>query len=120
MAFSMRLALCAATVAALLPAAAARAETRCGWIVNPTPGNWWLTDAESDWNLATQGTEGAPGMELIPDLTEGEWVETNGSYGHGCACVEVDTDGIDTVFEVFSFRQLPLARCENDRALPGM
>jgi hypothetical protein len=114
---ALLLALATALSAAALPAAA---ETRCGWIVNPTPGNWWLTDADGDWILMTQGSEGVPGMDLIPDLTaNGEWVEVNGSYGYGCGCMEMDTDGLETVFEILSIRQLPLSRCKNDPALPG-
>jgi hypothetical protein len=107
------------TLAFLCLATAAQAETRCGWIVNPTPGNWWLTDAQADWTIATQGAGGAPGMDLIPDLTAGEWVEVNGSYGYGCACLEVGTDGAGSILRILSVRQLPLARCENDPALPG-
>ena len=30
-------------------AKAALAETRCGWVVNPTPGNWWLNDRDGSW-----------------------------------------------------------------------
>ena len=31
------------------------AEERCGWLENPTPGNWWLKDAHAFWIIATQG-----------------------------------------------------------------
>ena len=30
-------------------ATASAAENRCGWLVNPTPGNWWLTDRDGTW-----------------------------------------------------------------------
>ncbi len=100
---------------------AATAETRCGWIVNPTPGNWWLNDADGAWTLMTQGSEGVPGMDLLPDFTaSGEWIEVNGSYGYGCACMEVQTDGVETVYAILAVRQLPLSRCEADPALPGL
>ena len=26
-----------------------RQQTRCGWIDNPTPANWWLTDGYGEW-----------------------------------------------------------------------
>jgi Protein of unknown function (DUF4087) len=110
----MRLAL-----ALLLAASAAQAETRCGWIVNPTPANWWLTDADAEWVLMLQGGPGVPGMEVMPDFSQGEWVEVNGSYGYGCACLEMRTDGVSEVYEILSARQLPLSTCENDPALPG-
>ena len=106
--------------ALLLPAAApaAWAETRCGWIVNPTPANWWLEDADGTWLLMTQGAPGVPGMELIPDLTEGDWVRTNGWYGYGCACMEVVRRG-DSIARILSFEQIPLRRCLADPALPA-
>jgi hypothetical protein len=102
-------------LAATLPANAAM---RCGWIVNPTPGNWWLNDAQGTWVIMTQGQgDGADGMDLIPDLTERDWVSVNGpSYGYGCACMNVETRG-ETVTRIRSFRQLPLSKCERDRAL---
>lgn len=103
---------------ALLAAAPAVAETRCGWIANPTPANWWLTDADGTWELMLQGAPGVPGMDLIPDLSAGEWVEVNGSYGYGCACADLVTSGA-TVLAIRSFRQLPLATCEADPALSG-
>lgn len=98
-------------------AGAAAAETRCGWIDNPTPANWWLTDAEGQWTIMTQGGSPPPGMDLIPDLTVGEWVATNGSYGYGCGCMEVVTDAGMQITEIRSFAQKPVAACANDPAL---
>lgn len=123
----MRLLPAALAIALLggLPAvtpAHAKPLNRCGWIVNPTPGNWWLTDREGDWILSTQGQDSdLPGMDLIPDLTEREFVATNGSYGYACGCMKVETsDGADgkRVVEVTGFKQLPIAQCRNDKALP--
>jgi hypothetical protein len=107
-----------ALAAALVLSFPASAAMRCGWIANPTPGNWWLTDAQGTWVMMTQGQgEGAEGMDLIPDLTEGDWVVTNGSsYGYGCACADVTTRG-ENITRIRSFRQLPLSRCERDPAL---
>src|SRR4051794_7098625 len=35
--------------------AASITDRRCGWLSNPTPGNWWLFDGHGEWILATQG-----------------------------------------------------------------
>ncbi|CAK7256682.1 protein of unknown function [Shinella sp. WSC3-e] len=43
------------------------AETRCGWLQNPTPANWWLDDSEGTWTLMTQGAGNEPaGFDRIP------------------------------------------------------
>lgn len=114
------------TLAALaflaLPAVAQAAENRCGWIQNPTPGNWWLDDAEDTWTIRTQGSEDEPeGMDLIPDISERDYVRTNGNYGYACACMKVDTDDDGQITQIYSFKQLKLAQCRNDKALkfPG-
>lgn len=109
-------------LAFLLAAGPALAETRCGWIQNPTPGNWWLTDAQGEWTIGTQGGAQAEGMDLLPDFTAGEWVVTNGSsYGYGCACLEVTTErgNGQTITAIMDVDQLPLKRCTADSALPS-
>ncbi|GAA3112172.1 hypothetical protein GCM10010520_65530 [Rhizobium viscosum] len=98
------------------------AETRCGWIQNPTPANWWLDDAQNTWTIMTQGSGHEPeGMDLIPDISEHDYVKTNGNYGYACACMGVETDGKERITRILSFRQLALAKCRNDKALkfPG-
>ncbi len=96
-------------------------ETRCGWLQNPTPGNWWLTDNKGMWVMRSQGDEdGPPGMDIIPDISERDYVATNGSYGYACACMSVETDSAEgKITEILSFRQLALSKCENDAALPS-
>ncbi len=103
-----------AGLAAASPLSAA--ENRCGWLQNPTPGNWWLDDADASWTMMTQGGGGEPaGMDIIPDISERDYVRTNGNYGYACACMEVETDaGEERVTRVLSFRQLPIEKCEND------
>jgi hypothetical protein len=98
------------------------AEVRCGWLSNPTPRNWWLTDKDGDWTLSTQGSETqAEGMELIPDMAQGEFVRTNGAYGYGCACLTVEVGrGQKRVTRILAARQLPLARCRADKSLPKL
>ncbi|WEZ83146.1 DUF4087 domain-containing protein [Rhizobium sp. 32-5/1] len=95
------------------------AETRCGWLQNPTPGNWWLDDNQGMWVMRSQGDEdGPPGMDIIPDISERDYVATNGYYGYACACMSVETDASEKkITEILSFRQLPLSKCENDAAL---
>ncbi|WP_294289295.1 DUF4087 domain-containing protein [uncultured Sphingomonas sp.] len=106
-------------IALLLLAAAADAPAkRCGWIANPTPGNWWITDRASEWLLGAQGGYQAPGLDTLPDLTEREWVRTNGSYGYGCACLTMQVDRRSKrVVRVLSAQQRPLKACRADRRL---
>ena len=67
---------------ACLPAAASgQTETRCGWIDNPTPANWWIVDADGEWLISLQG-RGWPSEIFDIDWTgTQEWVETNVHYG---------------------------------------
>ena len=96
-------------------------ERRCGWLHNPTPANWWLVDRDGEWLLGAQGGYQAPGMDEMPDMTTAGWVETNGHYGHGCACMEVTVDRrTRRVSRVHSATPIPLHRCQADRALPRM
>ena len=68
-------------------------ETRCGWVENPTPGNWYLADSQATWVLSEQGSEKeALGMENIGDISAGDYVATNGNYGYACGCMKVETD----------------------------
>jgi hypothetical protein len=109
-------------VGAAPPADQKKLAPRCGWIVNPTPGNWWLTDRDGMWVMGSQGSEPVEGMDRIPDLTGKQWVRTNGYYGHGCGCITGKFDkagkGGGHVLRIDSFRQKPLAACRSDKALP--
>jgi hypothetical protein len=111
--------LIAAMLALLAPAQTpAGAERRCGWLSNPTPGNYWLNDREGEWTLSAQGGYQAPGMDEMPDMTTNGWVATNGSYGYGCACMTVRTDRRTMhVTRLYSARPVPLRQCRNDRTL---
>lgn len=106
-------------VGALATFSMASAENRCGWIHNPTPGNWWLTDADGQWIIMSQGSYEAGGMDHIGDISAGDYVQTNGYYGYGCACMDVDTDGQDKITQIYDFRQLRIAKCDRDPALPS-
>lgn len=100
---------------ACAPAAMA-AQNRCGWLQNPTPGNYWLDDADGSWTILTQGSDIEPdGIDLLPDISEGDYVRTNGNYGYACACLNVETDSTDgRITEILSFRQLQLSKCRKD------
>jgi hypothetical protein len=95
------------------------AERRCGWFVNPTPGNMWLEDRDGLWVLGAQGGHQAEGTDRLPDMARGGWVATNGSYGHGCACLVVETDRTERlILRLHAAEPLPLSRCRTDRSLP--
>lgn len=107
--------------AAAAPAVKAASEParRCGWLHNPTPGNWWLTDRDGAWILGTQGGRQAAGMDDMPDMSALEWQETNGHYGYGCACITLTAD--PETRDVIRFENpqaKPLAACRADKALP--
>jgi hypothetical protein len=104
-------------------AAAARPTTgglrRCGWLHNPTPGNWWLFDGQGEHIIATQGGYRAPGMDEMPDMSTKGWVEVNGSYGYGCACMTVTLDPETLrVTQISGAAPQPLKQCRDDPRLP--
>ena len=96
-------------------------ENRCGWLQNPTPGNWWLDDKDGSWTLSVMGEPPVPGFDEIPDMSTKGWVVTNaGSHGYGCACMEMEVDrGAGTVLRIYSAKPLSLKRCKTDRSLPA-
>ena len=103
-----------------LCAPAGAAENRCGWYVNPTPGNFYLSDHDGDWWMRSQGGMTAEGFDdHAPDLDPRQYVklQPNG-YGYGCACFSVDTDKAEkNITRIYSGKILPLARCRNDKTL---
>ena len=100
-------------------AGAEKGERRCGWLSNPTPGNWWLTDRDGQWILGAQGGEQAPGMDEMPDMSAAGWVETNGHYGYGCACITIAHDpATRRVTRIANAEPKPLSQCQADSGLP--
>ena len=94
-------------------------ERRCGWISNPTPANWSLIDRDGEWILGVQGGYQAPGMDEMPDMSTAGWVETNGHYGYGCACMTISHDPASRrVTRVANATPKPLRQCRADKALP--
>jgi hypothetical protein len=69
--------------------------------------------------MATQGASQAAGMDLVPDISEREFVRTNGYYGYACGCLRGDFDPREhRVAVILSVRQQALAVCSRDRSLP--
>lgn len=102
------------------------AETRCGWYMNPTPGNLWLMDKDATWTITSQAQATGPdakGVENTPDFDDKQFVETNNpgsGYGYGCACMSVTTDAAnEQITEVFSGEIKPLSVCKADKSLPS-
>ncbi len=95
-----------------------RFETRCGWFVNPTPANIWLYDREGEWTIAVQGAYQLESEWEGPDFKPGQWVKTNGNYGYGCACMQIQVDKeTHRVLAVKDARARPLSACRRDRSL---
>ena len=101
----------------VIPAKAA--ETRCGWLQNPTPANWYLKDKDGNWTISVQGGYQAGGMDNIPPFKDDQYVKTNVNYGYGCACLNVVTDrNRMRITAINGGEQLPLSTCRQDQKLP--
>ena len=99
------------------------AERRCGWLANPTPANFWLTDADGTWTLSEQGRDLGNRFHDIswPEFSADQWVETNGSYGYGCACFDGVVDPASAIVtRLDRLQPRPLNSCLADPALPSM
>ncbi|PZR00589.1 MAG: DUF4087 domain-containing protein [Cereibacter sphaeroides] len=97
------------------------AERRCGWYINPTPGNLILQDRDGAWWITSQGGPGAVGVEEnAPEFDEKQYVATQpNGYGYGCACMTVATDAAAMqITQVFAGDILPLSKCQADPSLP--
>ena len=104
----------------IAPVQPALAEERCGWLENPTPGNWWLRDAHGLWIISAQGGPYAEGAEKLPAPAPDSFVATNGHYGYSCACVSgTFDDHAERMTRVDATRVLPLSVCRIDKALPA-
>jgi hypothetical protein len=92
---------------------------RCGWLSNPTPGNWWFRDRDGEWILGVQGGYQAPGLDEMPDMSAAGWEEVNGHYGYGCACITRTVDPVTgRAIRIADATSKPLKQCSADRALP--
>lgn len=107
-------------LALITPLRPALAEKRCGWLENPTPGNWWLKDHHGLWIVSAQGGPYAEGVEKLPDPTPKRFVATNGHYGYSCACLSgTFDDHAKSVTRLDAVRVLLLWVCRLDKALPA-
>ena len=92
------------------------AAVRCGWFENPTPANAWLTDRDGEWNVGVQGSYQAEGY--WPVFAPSDWVRTNGNYGYGCACMNVQTNPeAHRVIKILSSSTRTLRSCREDPLL---
>lgn len=104
--------------ASAMAAASSKPESRCGWVHNPTPANWWLVDADGQWLISSQGGYQARDMDRMPDMTTAGWVRTNGHYGHGCGCLRVTADRqTRRITRILSASSVPIRQCQMDRRL---
>ncbi len=103
-------------------------ERRCGWLYNPSPGNWSLIDADGEWILAKQGRHFARGWDSqISNHLSDEWIYVypggTRTYGYGCACLDVVLDDQNNLqpnfedklissIENSSYQQLAVCRTE--------
>ena len=89
---------------------------RCGWFSNPTPANASLFDRDGEWIIGVQGGYQAEGD--WPEFKAGQWVETNGHYGYGCACLRVRVNrSTRRVIAIESAQARALSACRRDPAL---
>jgi len=96
--------------------AASSQQKLCGWFQNPTPGNAWLQDRSTEWVVGVQGGHQAEGD--WPEFKASQWIETNGSYGYGCACITAVVNGESReVVRIVSARAQPIKVCRDDRKL---
>lgn len=123
-----RFALVVSALFAALPAAA-KTETRCGWYHNPTPANVILEDADGQWWFSRQGGPSVPGFDeaytaAFDNRLRIDYAgQVTDRYGYSCACAEGEFDAnggqYDNVLSISRLTEIPLARCEQDPALPA-
>ena len=100
----------------LPPVKAQKTETRCGWLVNPTPGNVWFYDRDGEWTIGIQGGYQAEGDWA--EFKDNQWVKTNVNYGYGCTCMDVTTDQDERkILTIKNARARPLSACRKDKKL---
>ena len=91
-------------------------KTRCGWYDNPTPANYSLYDKDREWIIGIQGGYQVEDFEA-PAFGK-QWVETNNSYGYGCACFQMTVDfETSRVLEIKKSSARPLSVCRKDKVL---
>ena len=104
--------------------AAPKSQKRCGWLVNPTPANWLLMDADGSWWFSAQGSPAYipdEDWDNLPKMSERDYVKTNGDYGYSCACLNVRVDQKNkNIVRIYGGKTLPLKQCLADKKLPKL
>lgn len=114
----MKLILILATILGTMSAQAV--ETRCGWIDNPTPANWWLTDADGTWTISVQGgySISDKSWDNMTKAISGQFEAYNGkNYGRYCGCIVGTFSTENDVLTVQSSSAKPLSACKNDKKI---
>ena len=93
-------------------------QTRCGWLDNPTPGNFSFYDRDGEWTIGVQGGYQVEDFEM-PVFKPNQWIVTNtADYGYGCACFQMTVDEeTSRVLEIRKSYAKPLSACRKDKAL---
>ena len=109
----------AAALAVATPAlAAAPTQHLCGWIENPTPGNWTLTDKNNEWVIGVQGGHQPDGKNFNFPRRKAYYIDVLNGYGYGCGCINATVDaGKHEVIAIAKASVLKLSVCRNDKAL---
>ncbi len=108
----------------LASSSAFAAQQRCGWYLNPTPGNLLLADKDGHWWITSQGQARGPDAagadDKAPRFDDKQYVETQpNGRGYGCACLTVEIDRAhQRITRISAGRTIPLARCQADKTLP--
>lgn len=98
--------------------AAEKPQTRCGWIENPTPANYWLLDAQGEWTISVQGGYQAEGDLVYPADYDRDYVKTNVNYGYFCGCITATVNPkLNRVIKIFSASAKTLQACLSDSKL---
>lgn len=100
-------------------ASGAHAEKRCGWLENPSWGNWWLLDQDGKWIIREKDGYEAEGSENLPDISAGDYVSTNNNYGYACGCLNAIIDADSFRVTQLNFIELKTVdECQANADLP--
>ena len=104
-----------------LSTSAMAAEYRCGWIENPGPSTWWMTDKDGRWVISTQGgySVGSQSIDYLPNVIPNEYIRVSGIYGYSCGCLSVDTNKQNKrITKILTKgKQVFLKQCLEDKAI---
>ncbi|SEH85075.1 Protein of unknown function [Rheinheimera pacifica] len=98
------------------------ADTRCGWLENPTSANVWLSDKDGSWAISIQGgysvDDESMALAFLGMENKDNFVRTNRNGGFSCACLVVDVKTDDgSISKIYKAEQLLLKQCLEDIAI---